>query len=200
MPIQSLSRTLIASVMIALCGVPLWTPKPAKAQVAPPVVSACSGVSLPRSVVTDILRPVIIGIAGPVQTRVNSVLGVVRVIPLVGQVFPPLNLNATGLLDDAERRVRKCTIERRAELISGASSCDCLLCSGCGIGSSIGFPGGGVGGCIDVGGCLAGCGGGAISSGVSVCGGVARSRSNGRPGVISSGGGLVFRILGTGGQ
>ncbi|KQN07301.1 hypothetical protein ASE78_13930 [Sphingomonas sp. Leaf25] len=63
------------------------------------VVSACSGVQLPRSVVTDILSPVVTGITGPLEGRVNSILG----IPLLSALLPlpPLNTNVTGLLNQA---------------------------------------------------------------------------------------------------
>lgn len=95
-------RTIAAGLMAVLCLVPLWAPRPAIAQAAPPVVSACSGVVLPRSVVTDIMGPVITGVASPIETTVNSVLGIVRIIPLVGAVLPPLVTNAAGLLDVAD--------------------------------------------------------------------------------------------------
>lgn len=45
-----------------------------------PLVSACSGVSLPPSVVTGILQPVFQGIVNPIQTDVNAILAV----PLLG--------------------------------------------------------------------------------------------------------------------
>lgn len=70
----------------------------AQAAPAPNLVSACSGVSLPRSVVTDILTPVVTGIVTPVQGTVNPILGVVgAALPLV----PPLNIDPAGLLTDA---------------------------------------------------------------------------------------------------
>ena len=75
------------------------------AYAAPPannIVSACSGVSLPRSVVTDILRPVITGVTAPTEASVNGLLGVVDGLvlgPLLG--VPTLNTNASGLLDTA---------------------------------------------------------------------------------------------------
>lgn len=61
------------------------------------VVSACSGVQLPRSVVTDIVAPVVTGITAPIERTVNGILG----LPLVGAVLPPLNTDATGLLNQA---------------------------------------------------------------------------------------------------
>lgn len=61
------------------------------------VVSACTGVSLPRSVVTDILSPVVTGITGPTETTVNGILG----LPLIGGLLGPLDTNATGLLAQA---------------------------------------------------------------------------------------------------
>ncbi|MDJ0275845.1 YadA-like family protein [Sphingomonas sp. 2R-10] len=61
------------------------------------VVSACSGVQLPRSVVTDIVTPVVTGITGPIENTVNGILG----LPLLGALLPPLNTNVTGLLNQA---------------------------------------------------------------------------------------------------
>ena len=70
----------------------------AHAQAATPnLVSACSGVSLPRSVVTGIMTPVVNGIVTPVQGTVNPILGVLGGI--VG--VPNLNIDAAGLLSDA---------------------------------------------------------------------------------------------------
>ncbi len=73
----------------------------AAAQGAPPVVNVCTGLSLPRSAVTNLLAPVVNGIVTPVETRVNSILGVVAIIPIVGQTLPPLNINASTLLSNA---------------------------------------------------------------------------------------------------
>ncbi|MBX3562383.1 MAG: YadA-like family protein [Sphingomonas sp.] len=73
----------------------------AAAQNTPPAVNACTGLRLPRSAVTDLLAPVVNGIVAPVENRVNSILGVVAIIPLVGQVLPQLNINAASLLADA---------------------------------------------------------------------------------------------------
>ncbi|WCP70920.1 MULTISPECIES: YadA family autotransporter adhesin [Sphingomonas] len=61
------------------------------------VVSACSGVQLPRSVVTYIVAPVVTGITAPIEQTVNGILN----LPLLGAVLPPLNTNATGLLNQA---------------------------------------------------------------------------------------------------
>ncbi|MER2533949.1 MAG: YadA-like family protein [Rhizobiaceae bacterium] len=69
---------------------------PAAAQQS--VVSACAGVSLPRSVVTDIIGPVVTGVVQPVEGVVNPVLGV------VGALLPgvdPLSIDASGLLSQA---------------------------------------------------------------------------------------------------
>ena len=74
---------------------------PALAAQPTSLVSACSGVSLPPSVVTNILSPVLSGIVAPIQNTINPVLGVISIIPIVGQTFPPLNINVTGLLNTA---------------------------------------------------------------------------------------------------
>ncbi|SDQ80982.1 YadA-like family protein [Brevundimonas sp. 374] len=63
---------------------------PARAQTS--IVDVCTGVALPRSAVTDIMRPVITGIATPLETSINSLLNILA---------PRLNLNATTLLNNA---------------------------------------------------------------------------------------------------
>lgn len=65
------------------------------------VVNACSGVSLPRSAITETIEPVITGIVAPVEDRVNSILGIVEIIPIVGATFPDLSIDTTSLLSDA---------------------------------------------------------------------------------------------------
>lgn len=74
---------------------------PAAAQSAPPAVNVCTGLRLPRSAVTDILAPVATGIVAPIEDRVNSILDVVSIIPLVGQLLPDLDTNVSGLLSNA---------------------------------------------------------------------------------------------------
>ncbi len=98
---KSLRTRLVAGVSLAgMAASALLTPHAASAQVAPPpnLVGACSGVSLPRSVVTDILTPVVNGIVTPIQGTVNPILGLVGgLLPLV----PPLSIDAAGLLANA---------------------------------------------------------------------------------------------------
>lgn len=65
------------------------------------LVGACSGVRLPRSVVTDIMAPVINGVVTPIEGRINSILDVVQIIPIVGENLPRLNTNVSGLLGGA---------------------------------------------------------------------------------------------------
>ncbi|WP_347303977.1 YadA-like family protein [Croceibacterium sp. TMG7-5b_MA50] len=66
------------------------------------LVSACAGVSLPASAVTNIVAPVITGVANPLEASVNSLLNVVGALPLVGPLLGLRpNLNVTGLLTSA---------------------------------------------------------------------------------------------------
>jgi predicted nucleic acid-binding Zn-ribbon protein len=73
-------------------------PQPASAQTgaSESVVGVCSGVSLPRSVVTDIMGPVNRGIVAPVQNRVNALIGAT-----LGLLLPPLSIDVEELLEDA---------------------------------------------------------------------------------------------------
>ncbi len=107
---RSVRRLRAGVSLIGLAATTLFAAQTASAQTTTPnIVSACSGVSLPRSVVTDILRPVINGVVDPIQSTVNPILGSVNAVlsvPLVSVLVPPLtvsnlNINATGLLDNA---------------------------------------------------------------------------------------------------
>lgn len=95
-------RFSVFSATAALVIAPLWS-SPVSAQVVPGptnLVSVCSGVSLPRSVVTGIMDPVLTGIYGPIESNVNSTLGTLT--GLLGPLFPaPLSVDVTGLLTTA---------------------------------------------------------------------------------------------------
>lgn len=87
------TRLLVAAVYAlgAIAPLGLFTlAAPARAQTS--IVDVCTGVALPRSAVTDIMRPVITGIATPLETSINSLLNILA---------PRLNLNATTLLNNA---------------------------------------------------------------------------------------------------
>lgn len=76
---------------------------PAQAQLAPSsVVSVCTGVSLPRSVVTSIMGPVVTGIYAPIENNLNGTLSVLT-NPLLGitGLPAPLSVNVNGLLTSA---------------------------------------------------------------------------------------------------
>ena len=104
------------------------------AQTAPPpnIVGACSGVSLPRSVVTDILRPVVNGIVDPIQGTVNPILGSVQgvvALPLLGLptlTTPPLSIDAAGLLTNAANGapITLQAVNSNGLLVGPADRCD----------------------------------------------------------------------------
>ncbi len=116
----------------------------ASAQVVPPpinIVGACSGVSLPKSVVTDILRPVVTGIAGPVESTVNPILGSVKGIstalstPVLGVALvanlptlttDPLSINVTGILTDAANSapITLSVLNSNGVVVGPADRCD----------------------------------------------------------------------------
>ncbi|MFN3879301.1 MAG: YadA-like family protein [Brevundimonas sp.] len=68
----------------------LVTPERARAQTS--LVSVCSGVSLPRSVVTDIMGPVITGVVTPLEDILDGLLGI---------LVPDVDVGADDLLNDA---------------------------------------------------------------------------------------------------
>lgn len=112
--------SLATIALMAMVGI-----QPAAAQTTPAtnLVSACSDVSLPRSVVTDIVTPVVNGIVTPVQGTVNPLLGVLGgVLPLV----PPLNIDAAGLLTNAAAGdpITLQAVNVNGTLVGSADRCD----------------------------------------------------------------------------
>ncbi|RYD24615.1 MAG: hypothetical protein EOP89_11000, partial [Lysobacteraceae bacterium] len=105
--------------LLGLAATSIVVAQSAAAQTAPPsdVVGACSGVSLPPSVITQLLTPVVTGIADPLQTTLNPIIGNVGSIgtaltsvnlagiQLVANLqttpTPPLRINLAGILADA---------------------------------------------------------------------------------------------------
>lgn len=103
--LRSSSRRTLAVTQGLLCmlaGTALSATQ-AQAQASPDtLVSVCSGVSLPPSVVTGILDPVLTGIYGPIEGNINSTLGVLSGSVLGSLGFPgTLNVNVNGLLKTA---------------------------------------------------------------------------------------------------
>ena len=85
----------------ALIGTVATAPTPASAQPTPDtLVSVCSGVSLPPSVVTGIMDPVVTGIYDPIETNTNQTLGVLNGLGLAG-LPSPLSVDVSGLLTTA---------------------------------------------------------------------------------------------------
>jgi len=126
---RGLARFLTPVLTFPLAVVGLATA--AAAQSVPPpstVVSVCSGVSLPRSVVTDIMTPVVNGIYAPVENRVNGVLGVLSLNPLLNLTgLPaPLSVDVTGLLNSAAagNNIGLNVIAQDGTLVGPASTCN----------------------------------------------------------------------------
>jgi len=92
------SRLFIRTLLGTTVLIGISTAQQASAQSR--VVGACSGVQLPPSAVTGILSPVLTGITGPIENRVNSILG----LPLISALLPgnpTLNTDLTNLLSNA---------------------------------------------------------------------------------------------------
>ncbi|MEP9402192.1 beta strand repeat-containing protein [Sphingomonas silueang] len=94
-PRIAVPRLLLRTLMGTTVLIGIGAAQQAAAQTR--VVSACSGVQLPPSVVTGIMSPVLTGITAPIESRVNQLLG----IPLLGLGGATLNTNVTGLLNQA---------------------------------------------------------------------------------------------------
>lgn len=90
----------VALLPLVSCGVVVSSPSVPTANAQESVVSACSGVSLPRSVVTDIMTPVIEGVVVPVEGVVNPLLSAVDLLSVL-PLPAPLSIDASGLLAGA---------------------------------------------------------------------------------------------------
>ena len=95
------SATALSASAILL-ATPLWI-SPAEAQPTPDtLVSVCSGVNLPPSVVTGIMDPVLTGIYGPIEANLNGTLTALAPITgLLGLLPAPLSVDVNGLLTTA---------------------------------------------------------------------------------------------------
>ena len=91
-----LPHLMAASAMIM--ATPFWA-SPVQAQATPDtLISVCSGVSLPPSVVTGIIDPVVTGIYAPIESNINQTLGALgALLGLPG----PLSVDVNGLLTTA---------------------------------------------------------------------------------------------------
>lgn len=94
------SSALFATVATASLVAPVAHER-ANAQ-ALPVVDVCTGVSLPRSAVTEVIGAVNQPIVGEVEGTVNSITGLLAGIPLLSALgFPTLSVDLTTILADA---------------------------------------------------------------------------------------------------
>lgn len=92
------ARTAFVGAFVAVWIVPATGVVMAPRAAAQSLVSACTGVSLPRSVVTDIMAPVITGVVAPIEGNVNGLLGALAFL-LPG--LPTLGIDVSGLLTSA---------------------------------------------------------------------------------------------------
>jgi autotransporter adhesin len=111
------TRLLVAAVYALGAIVPLGlftVAAPARAQTS--IVDVCTGVALPRSAVTEIMRPVITGIATPLETSINGLLSVLA---------PRLNLNATTLLNNAAsgQDIRLGVLDVNGNVVNAPDAC-----------------------------------------------------------------------------
>jgi autotransporter adhesin len=102
---------------------PLWS-SPALAQPTPDtLVSVCSGVNLPPSVVTGILDPIVTGIYDPIENNINQTLGALGL--LLG-LPTPLSVDVNGLLTTAASGsdIGLNVLADDGTLVGPASTCD----------------------------------------------------------------------------
>ncbi len=123
---RTLRRLRDGASLIGLATTSLLATQAASAQTATPnIVSVCSGVSLPPSVVTEILKPVINGIVTPIQNTVDPITGGVNtLLPFLG--VPALTINASGLLANAAagKNITLQVLNANGQLVGPADRCD----------------------------------------------------------------------------
>ncbi len=123
---RTLRRLRDGASLIGLATTSLLATQAASAQTATPnIVSVCSGVSLPRSVVTDILTPVVNGIVTPIQNTVDPITGGINtLLPFLG--VPALTINASALLTNAAagNNITLQVLNANGQLVGPADRCD----------------------------------------------------------------------------
>ncbi|WP_168711630.1 YadA-like family protein [Sphingomonas sp. PAMC26645] len=123
---RTLRRLRDGASLIGLATTSLLATQAASAQAATPnIVSVCSGVSLPRSVVTDILTPVVNGIVTPIQNTVDPITGGINtLLPFLG--VPALTINASALLTNAAagNNITLQVLNANGQLVGPADRCD----------------------------------------------------------------------------
>ncbi|NJC04643.1 autotransporter adhesin [Sphingomonas kaistensis] len=118
-----------ATTSVAVISLLLVLPaSPAQAQATPDtIISVCSGVSLPRSVVTSIIDPVVTGIYAPIETNLNGTLAVLT-NPLLGitGLPAPLSVDVNGLRTSAASgsNIRLRAIANDGTLIGPGDPCN----------------------------------------------------------------------------
>ncbi|MDD3756750.1 MAG: ESPR-type extended signal peptide-containing protein [Advenella sp.] len=95
------------------------------------LVSACAGVSLPRSVVTDIVGDVLVPVVDPIETTVNGLLGpitkILVAVPGVSAIVPePLSIDLTGILKNAANGdpIRLDVLNQDGEAVAPSDDCN----------------------------------------------------------------------------
>ena len=95
------------------------------------LVDACAGVSLPRSVVTDIVGDVLVPVVDPVQATVNGLLGpistILNALPLVNAILPPtLSIDLTTILDNAAdgKPITLQVLDANGEVVGATDACN----------------------------------------------------------------------------
>ena len=107
----------VAALALATLGLS----QPAAAQAPRPtnLVSACSGVSLPRSAITDTIRPVVNGVVSPIEGDVNRLLTVLGL---------NLDIDTTTLLNDAAagQPITLQVLNRNGTVVGASDRCDTI--------------------------------------------------------------------------
>ena len=98
---NALRGAMLATTAIAgAAGIAI--PRETQAQALQPAVDVCTGITLPRSAITEVIGAVNQPIVDQIETTVNGITTVTLILdPLA--VIPDLNIDLSSILDDAEQ-------------------------------------------------------------------------------------------------
>ena len=98
---NALRGAMLATTAIAgAAGIAI--PRETQAQALQPAVDVCTGITLPRSAITEVIGAVNQPIVEQIETTVNGITTVTLILdPLA--VIPDLNIDLSSILDDAEQ-------------------------------------------------------------------------------------------------
>lgn len=118
-------RNAYVAAVSSVCLATALAAAPARAQTFNPAVSVCTGASLPPSLLTDALDPLVTGLASPIETTVNDLIGVTALLPGI-PLLPSLDIDVAGILADvaAGEEITLQVLDSQGDIVAPSDECN----------------------------------------------------------------------------